>query len=199
MKRLKHWVGPNIGPLQFVNLAAFGLNLIWSQTYYRLLLGRVGKLSVFFGVKFLGDGRRVYIGDGVIIRWNSRIEAVSRYAGVDLSPTLTIGDGTNIEQNVHIVCGERVSIGRNVTITANCAIVDVVHPYDNASNKIGLTPIRTLPVEIGEGSMLGIGTVVLPGTTIGQRVVVGANSVVRGVLPNNTIWAGAPAKQIGEY
>lgn len=194
MKRPNHWMGPHVGLLQFVNLAALGLRFLWSQTYYRLLLGHVGKLSASGGAKFLGDGGRIFIGSGVIIRWNSRIEAVSGYSGIYLSPMLTIGDGTNIEQNVHIVCGEHVSVGRNVTVSANCAIVDVVHPYDNTSNKIGLAPIETLPVEIGEGSMHGIGTVVLPRTTIGQRVIVGANSVVRGVLPDRTIWAGAPAE-----
>ena len=52
------------------------------------------------------------------------------------------------------------------------------------------------PVRIGAGSWLGHGTVVLPGATIGRHVVVGANSVVRGELPDFCVAAGNPAKVI---
>jgi lipopolysaccharide O-acetyltransferase len=39
----------------------------------------------------------------------------------------------------------------------------------------------------------------LPGTIIGNGVVVGANSVVRGSIPENTVIAGVPAKIIKKY
>ena len=52
------------------------------------------------------------------------------------------------------------------------------------------------PVRIGNGSWLGHGTVVLPGASIGDHVVVGANSVVTGELPDNCVAAGAPARVI---
>jgi acetyltransferase-like isoleucine patch superfamily enzyme len=43
---------------------------------------------------------------------------------------------------------------------------------------------------------LGFGTVVLPGAEIGEHVVIGANSVVTGVIPSYTVAAGAPARVI---
>jgi acetyltransferase-like isoleucine patch superfamily enzyme len=49
-------------------------------------------------------------------------------------------------------------------------------------------------VRIGDGSWLGHGTVVLPGATIGRHVVIGANSVVRGDIPDFTVAAGNPAR-----
>ena len=52
------------------------------------------------------------------------------------------------------------------------------------------------PVRIGAGSWLGFGTVVLPGATIGRHVVIGANSVVRGDIPDYSIAAGNPARII---
>ena len=54
------------------------------------------------------------------------------------------------------------------------------------------------PVRIGSGSWLGFGTVVLPGADIGEHVVIGANSVVTGVIPSYTVAAGAPARVIKE-
>jgi len=52
------------------------------------------------------------------------------------------------------------------------------------------------PVSIGDGSWLGHGSVVLPGARIGKHVVVAANSVVTGVLPDNCVAAGVPARVI---
>ena len=54
------------------------------------------------------------------------------------------------------------------------------------------------PVCIGSGSWLGFGTVVLPGAAIGEHVVIGANSVVTGVIPSFTVAAGSPARVIKE-
>ena len=52
------------------------------------------------------------------------------------------------------------------------------------------------PVRIGAGSWLGHGTVVLPGATIGRHVVIGANSVVRGTIPDFCVAAGNPARSV---
>jgi acetyltransferase-like isoleucine patch superfamily enzyme len=45
---------------------------------------------------------------------------------------------------------------------------------------------------------LGFGTVVLPGASIGEHVVIGANSVVTGDIPSYTVAAGVPARVIKE-
>ena len=47
-------------------------------------------------------------------------------------------------------------------------------------------------MRIGDGSWLGYGTVVLPGATIGRHVVVGANSVVTGEIPDYCVAVGSP-------
>ena len=39
-------------------------------------------------------------------------------------------------------------------------------------------------------------SIILPGTTIGDNVVIGAGSIVKGKIPSGTVWAGVPAKQI---
>ena len=52
------------------------------------------------------------------------------------------------------------------------------------------------PVSIGDGSWLGHGTVVLPGAAIGRHVVIGANSVVTGHIPDYSVAAGVPARVI---
>jgi maltose O-acetyltransferase len=50
------------------------------------------------------------------------------------------------------------------------------------------------PVRVGAGSWLGIGVAVLPGVTIGEGCVVGANAVVTSDLPDYSIAVGVPAR-----
>jgi acetyltransferase-like isoleucine patch superfamily enzyme len=119
--------------------------------------------------------------------------------GQDRLPWLSIGDDVNIEQNVHIVCHERIRIGNNVSITGNCAIVDVSHPVDAIERgiKIG-DAIDPAPgeVNIGDNCFIGFGSIILPGVTIGENCVIGAGSVVTRDIPPNSIASGAPARVI---
>lgn len=95
----------------------------------------------------------------------------------------------------------RVKIGRNVTISKDVMIL--THDYsiwngliaNNIENeKRRYSFIK--PVIIGNNCFIGAKAIILPGSDIGNNVIVGAGSVIKGVIPNNTIWVGNPAKQI---
>lgn len=58
------------------------------------------------------------------------------------------------------------------------------------------------PIVVGNNVFIGYGSIILPGTRIGNNVVIGARSVVSGVIPDNVVAAGVPAKiikSIDEY
>jgi acetyltransferase-like isoleucine patch superfamily enzyme len=171
--------------------------------YYRL------KTKYFYGPVFKSMGANCIIrrpillrncgytqlGNNVLIRDGVRIEVV--LSNPKRTPDLRIGDNVSIEQNVHIVCHSRVIIGSNVSITANCAIVDVTHPFDSMTHipNIGNRILdEDSYVEIGEGTVLGFGSVVLPNVKIGKMSFVGANSVVTKDIPDYGIAAGVPAR-----
>ena len=140
------------------------------------------------GTQFMSLGDCVHIRDGV------RLEAcvTSRLR----RPDLTIGSGTSLEQNVHIVCHNRINIGRNVMIGAHCAIVDTSHDFRH--RRPGEKAVALIDddaeVEIGDGAFLGVGVVVLPGVRIGVNAVIGANSVVTRDVPDGCTAAGVPAR-----
>ena len=54
------------------------------------------------------------------------------------------------------------------------------------------------PVTIGERVTIGGGSSILPGTVIGDDVIVAYNAVVikRTTIPNGEVWGGLPAKKI---
>ncbi|MDT7725567.1 MAG: hypothetical protein QOI21_2143 [Actinomycetota bacterium] len=58
------------------------------------------------------------------------------------------------------------------------------------------------PITVGDDVVLGIRTIVLPGVSIGSRVIVGAGSVVTKNVPDGVVVAGVPARvlcDIDEY
>lgn len=54
------------------------------------------------------------------------------------------------------------------------------------------------PVRIGTDVWIGARVIILPGVTIGNGAIIGANSVVSKDIPPNTIVGGVPAKFIKE-
>lgn len=167
---------------------------IKARFYYPMIFGAFGSGSLLFKPTALGRPENIYIGSKVLIGPAVRLETVLSSPG--RKPMLVIGDDVNIEQNVHIVCHHRVHIGKEVSITANCAIVDTTHPFDGvpAHEKVGnLIADDDGFVEIGDGTFIGIGTVVLPNVRIGKGCIIGANSVVTKSIPDYSVASGAPA------
>ena len=54
--------------------------------------------------------------------------------------------------------------------------------------------VRGKPITIGDYCWLGANVTVLPGVTIGNRCIIGAGSVVTKDVPDDSIYAGNPAR-----
>ena len=52
-------------------------------------------------------------------------------------------------------------------------------------------------IRIGSNCMIGMSAILLPGTEIGDSCLIGAGSVVKGVIPLDSIVVGNPAKVVG--
>jgi acetyltransferase-like isoleucine patch superfamily enzyme len=112
---------------------------------------------------------------------------------------LEIGEGTIINLGCMLAATERISIGRHCMFANYCFVADADHRYDDASLPVtwqGMQPKG--PVTIEDNCWFGTNCVVTGGITIGERTVVGANSVVTKDLPAGVIAAGAPARVIRE-
>lgn len=103
---------------------------------------------------------------------------------------LRIGDGVILNSGVHIDCWESVTIGDRAIVGVDTMIAD------SDMHGVAGAPARVLPVKIGAGTWIGARCTVMPGVSVGSRCVVGAGSLVTKNIPDETVWAGNPAKQI---
>lgn len=53
-------------------------------------------------------------------------------------------------------------------------------------------------IRIGRYAFVGSGTILLPGAWLGDGVIVGAGTVVRGRVPDYAIIAGSPGRIVGD-
>jgi acetyltransferase-like isoleucine patch superfamily enzyme len=56
-----------------------------------------------------------------------------------------------------------------------------------------------LPIVIGEGAFLGVGTVVKPGVTIGEFAYIAAAAIVTNDIPPRSLAIGVPARVVRQY
>ncbi len=100
---------------------------------------------------------------------------------------MTIGSGVSwgLESTPDVFWPELITIGDNTIIGYGATIL--CHEFLQDECRIG-------DVIIGERTMIGAGSIILPGIHIGNNVQVGANSVVTKDIPDGSIVAGVPAK-----
>ncbi len=108
--------------------------------------------------------------------------------------------GSNSEIYPNVSFGSEpylIELGDNVRIASNC----VLTTHDG-----GLWVLRNngkLPnsdkfgkIKVGNNVHIGINTIIMPGVTIGDNVVIGAGAVVTKDLPSNSVAVGVPARVI---
>jgi maltose O-acetyltransferase len=125
-----------------------------------------------------------------------------------------LADDAVVEAPFHCDYGFNISVGTRFYANVNCVFLDCApieigdhvllgpgvhlytarHPLDSAERRRGLELAK--PIVVGDDVWLGGGAIVLPGVTIGARVVVGAGSIVTRDVPADTRVAGNPARPI---
>jgi acetyltransferase-like isoleucine patch superfamily enzyme len=146
------------------------------------------------GAKFVSIGANCFFGDGLVLI------ATDELHGTRHQPSCVIGSGCVFGSDLTISCTTSITIEDNVLASLRVFIGDSYHGYEDVGRPVIEQPMAgEAPIVIGEGSFLGIGSVILPGTRLGKRCYVGANCVVRGQFPDYTVIAAASGRAVKRY
>ncbi len=173
--------------------------LLRTAILYRWRFKAIGKRVIFGRLNSIKGFSNIEIGDNCSFGNNLRLEAVCGWGGQNYNPLIVFGNSVTINQNFHCTCACSIRIGEGTAITANCGIFDISHPYEDITVGPKEAQIIAKPIRIGKNCLIGMNTVILPGTDMGNHCVVGANSTVSGVYPDYCVIAGSPAKIVKKY
>jgi acetyltransferase-like isoleucine patch superfamily enzyme len=113
------------------------------------------------------------------------------------SGRITIGEGTFLNLCVQVAAIEHVEIGAHCMFANGCFVTDANHRFDDPDKPVPWQGFTSKgPTRVGDNVWFGANVVVTSGVTIGDRCVIGANSVVIADLPPYSIAAGVPARVI---
>jgi len=142
----------------------------------------------------------IEIGERTVILRHSWLCGISEYAGERFQPRLVFGDDVYVGQHACIVFTQKM------IIEDGCVLSEYVYITDNGH---GLSPgaglimqqklVRKGEIRLGPHCFVGYRACILPGVQLGERCVVGTNSVVTKSFPSYSMVAGVPAKLVKRY
>ena len=90
---------------------------------------------------------------------------------------------------------------KNVWVTAGCQLL--CHQRDLSQYEVGKAvmdlELKYAPIVIKDGAHIGIGSIIMPGVTIGKGAVIGAGSVVTRDIPPYCVAVGVPCKVVKTF
>ena len=190
---------PNIGAF-FCQKILFKFRIIWfprilgvpRKLKWRLAGMSIGKNTYFsrFSVTW---PHKLSLGSGVTIEQNVSF----KYDGLwSNGVAIHIGNRVFIGRDVEFNIMGHISVGNDALLASGCKFIDHDHGID-LGLEIRLQDCDIRPIVIGNNVWLGCNVIVLKGVHIGNGAVVAAGAVVTKNIPEYEIWAGIPAKKIG--
>lgn len=159
------------------------------------ILGVVG--HVFKTIK-IGICFRIAYSPGILhtFRFNQLRPWLWRKMGCQVGNNVCIGHSVAADVgNTHLI-----HIEDNVILTNHCVILchrrnmKGYRKYDDGTK----LPYIYEPVTLKRGCQIGMGSIVMPGVTVGEGAIIGAHSVVTKDIPAWTIAVGNPCKVVKE-
>ena len=133
------------------------------------------------------DGR-LEVGEGVLLEPHVWLTAPDE-------ARIRIGAGSFLNIAVMVAPVELVEIGAHCMFANGCFVTDGNHRFDDPEKPVPWQGFTTKgPTRVGDNVWCGANVVIASGVTIGERCVIGANSVVTEDIPAFSIAAGAPAR-----
>lgn len=158
---------------------------------------RIEHLGLLKGANYIS------IGGNTDIQKYTYLTAWDKCGHISFTPEITIGSDCHIGAFNHITCVNKIVIGDGFVSGMWVTITDNSHgdtDIETLMMPVSKRPIVSKgPVIIGKNVWIGDKATILPCVTIGDGVVIGANSVVTKDIPPYCVVCGNPARIIKKY
>ena len=147
--------------------------------------------KIFFNTFYILNGFRYQLQIPYYRFLGAKISKGVRFYGrvmiIGYPSNLSIGEQTSLNNGVIISCIDKVFIGKQCHISTNVMIHTAgLNEFDFKHNK--------KPIKIKNKVWLAAGVVVTQGSEISSNTIIAANSVVKGYISGNSLYAGSPCK-----
>ena len=130
-----------------------------------------------------------YCGDNVAIFSNVYLHKINN---------LEIGDNVSIHPMCYIDASGGITIENDVSIAHNTSILSEEHIYNNMNLNIKDQGCKQIKTHIHNNVWIGAGSRILAGSNIKSGSIVAAGAVVKGIIEENIVVGGIPARLIKE-
>ena len=185
----------------------------WGKSVITWLQKNFTSIYVHHSVKIYGVGsldieNGVHLDEGTIIylhkKSNLKISNNTRigrncYLEIGEDQIIFIGNNSSIQNNCHL--HGNVHIGNSTLIAPNCYMSSGTHMYAGDRTKTIREKDKEMSsndkrVIIGNDCWIGINVVILPGSEVGSKCVIGANIVLNGLIENEMVLKNSSSYKI---
>jgi acetyltransferase-like isoleucine patch superfamily enzyme len=112
---------------------------------------------------------------------------------------ISIGGGSFLNLGVMVAAVDAVEIGEHCMFANGCFISDASHRFDDPTRPVPWQGFTSKgPTRVGDNVWCGANAIITSGVTVGERCVIGANSVVTRDVPPFSVAVGVPATVVAE-
>lgn len=156
------------------------------------------KVLSFFKPEIIGNPNRLKKSIGQNVGISNTTHISNRREHLKIGNNVFIGHFNYIDAfNDKIEIGDNVQITNYTNILTHSTHNSIRFHIKDLSDEEIKEINNIAPIKIGRNSYIGPHSVIMPGTNIGENVIVSAYSFVKGEIPDNSIVRGIPAKIVG--
>jgi acetyltransferase-like isoleucine patch superfamily enzyme len=179
--------------------ARIGLRWILSYFVYEpLFRGRcvsVGKGFRLWAMPYVMGHTKIYVGDNV--NFFGKVDIFS--GRLFDEPKLILGNRVDLGHNVVFLVNKEIVLGDDVNVASGVRFMDTdAHPRDTMKRIADLPPQEeeVKPVNVGRYAWIGHNSFIMKGVTIGEGAIIGVGSVVVSDIPAYCVAMGNPARVV---
>lgn len=160
------------------------------RIFYNIIRFKVLRIKykshfIYSGFNFVSPSATILVGRGYLNFKGKIMIEKECYLSTSSGGKMEIGENTFFNRNCYIACRDKIKIGRDCIFAPYVSIYDHNHKF--TKEKVYKNEYSTGSIFIEDGCWIGTGATILKDTQIGEGSIIGANTVVSGIIPPHSL------------